>query len=269
MSLTVCSLASGSSGNATFVASAEHAVLVDAGISAKQVAVRLEQAGLAMDRLRGVCLSHEHSDHIAGIPVLHSRHGLPVYTNAGTAEALARDAKFAGVEWRIFASGSPFRVGDLLIEPFNVPHDALDPVGFVVRSGEARVAVVTDLGAATTLVRLRLRDCHAIVVESNHDEVMLQNSERPWSLKQRILSRQGHLSNDHAAALLAEVAGPQLQQVFLAHLSEDCNHPDSARACVARALAASGHAGVRVEVCHADRPSTVWTYRPAPSISVA
>jgi phosphoribosyl 1,2-cyclic phosphodiesterase len=269
MSLTVCSLASGSAANAILVASESTAVLIDAGLSARQTAQRLEQIGWSLDRVQGICLSHEHGDHIAGLPVLHSRHGIPVYANAATADLLARDKKFGGLHWRIFTTGSPFRVGDLTLEPFNVPHDALDPCGFVIRAGEARVAVATDLGAVTTLVRLRLRDCHAVVVEANHDEWQLQQSDRPWSLKQRILGRQGHLSNTAAAELIAETAGPALQHVFLAHLSGDCNHPDSARACVRRALDAAGHRHVAVETCRQDAVSSVWRYQARPLSAAA
>ena len=264
MSLTLCSLASGSAGNVTLVASPTTTILVDAGISAKQTAQRLESLGYQLGNLRGICLTHEHSDHTLGIPVLHNRHQIPVFANAATAGHLAHDAKFAGVNWRIFTTGSPFRIGDLLLEPFNVPHDALDPVGFVITCDQARVAVITDLGAATTLVRLRLRDCHALVIEANHDEYQLTQSDRPWSLKQRILSRQGHLSNDAAAELIAETAGPSLQHVFLAHLSSDCNHPDSACACVRRALEAKGHGHVRVETCFQDKTSTVWRFQSSP-----
>lgn len=258
MSLRVCILASGSSGNCTFVASDTTSILVDAGLSARAIGQRLESVGERVAAVRGICISHEHSDHTTGLRVLHQKLGIPLYANRGTADALERDEDLQGLPWTVFTTGSAFTVGDLCIEPFSVPHDAYEPVGFVIRCGESRVGVVTDMGIATTLVRERLRGCRVLVVESNHDEQMLRDADRPWHLKQRILGRQGHLSNQGAAALLAEIATPTLDTVFLAHLSADCNTPDLARQTTHDTLFRAGHHHVKVNLTFPDRPTEVW-----------
>ncbi len=259
MSLRICILGSGSSGNCTYVASASTSILVDAGLSARTITQRLDSIGAKVGELSGICISHEHSDHTTGLRVLHQKQGLPLYANRGTADALARDPGLQGLPWTIFTTGSSFAVGDLIVEPFAVPHDAYEPVGFIIRCGESRVGVVTDMGTATTLVRERLRGCRALVVESNHDEQMLRDcAKRPWHLKQRILGRQGHLSNQGAAALLAEIASPRLDTVFLAHLSKDCNTPDLARQTTHETLSRAGHPHVKVSLTFPDRVSEVW-----------
>lgn len=261
MSVRICVLASGSKGNATLVSSGSAAVLIDAGISARRIREALEELGLAIGDLAGICLSHEHSDHVAGLVQLHRKHGVPVYANRGTAEALSRDPKYREFAWRIFTNGAAFELAGLQIEPFSVPHDAYDPVGFRIQNDRVVAGVVTDLGMATTLVKQRLRDCHALVLESNHDEWMLQQSARPWSLKQRILGRQGHLSNQHACDLIREVGGAQLQHVFLAHLSDDCNEPAVALHGMKKTLESVGLSGVEVSLTYPHRLSRVWEFQ--------
>ncbi len=258
MALKICILASGSSGNCTYIASPTTAILVDAGLSAREIGRRLDALAVPLAGLAGVCVSHEHSDHTAGLRVLNQRHGVPIYANAATAQAIRQDAQFAEVPCRIFENGHSFEVGDLRIEPFSVPHDAYDPVGFAVTSAGVRVAVVTDIGVPTTLVRERLKGCHALVLESNHDEWLLQAAKRPEYLKQRIRGRQGHLSNERAGSLLAEIASPALAHVFLAHLSEECNRHDLALATAQRHLQRAGQGHVRVTLTYPDRVSEVW-----------
>ena len=259
MSLRICVLASGSSGNCTLVSSADTAILIDAGLSGRETERRLALAGASLAGIQAILLSHEHGDHTAGIGVLHRRHGIPVYANSGTIDALSRDPQQRQLAWQIFETGSPFVVGSLRIEPFAVPHDAYEPVGFVVSHGDVRVGVVTDMGMVTHLIRERLRPCRAVVVESNHDERLLQEADRPWSLKQRIRGRQGHLSNAGAAELVAEIAGPSLRQVYLAHLSEDCNREELALKTARQRLDAGGHRHVRISVCFPDRISDIWS----------
>ncbi len=253
--LRLCVLASGSSGNCTWVASANTAVLIDAGLSGRRIKQRLETIGGSIDALQAVCISHEHQDHIMGLRVLQRRHNVPAYANAGTAEALARYPDWADLPWNIFTTGHPFTVGDLTLKPFSVPHDAYDPVGFIVEHDGLRAGIVTDMGMATGLIREQLRNCQLIVLESNHDELLLRDCNRPWSLKQRIRGRQGHLSNQAAANLLTEIAGPTLQQILLAHLSDDCNEPDLALASAQAALEAGGHTHIRVGLTYGDRAS--------------
>lgn len=259
MALRTCILGSGSSGNCTFVGSESTHVLIDAGLSAREIERRLEQVGVDPATIQGICVSHEHQDHTAGLRVLHTRYGIPIYANSGTIGGLARDEKLGAIPWRIFTTGMPFALGDLTIEPFSVPHDAYDPVGFVIACAGARVGVVTDMGISTALIRERLRGCQAIVVEANHDEQMLRDAQRPWHLKQRIMGRQGHLSNQSAARMIADIASPTLKQVFLAHLSHECNRPDLARDTTCDSLMTSGHSHVKVSLTYPDRISDVWT----------
>ncbi len=250
--LRICVLASGSSGNCIHVESAGMALLVDAGISARETLRRMESAGLDPAKLRAICVSHEHTDHVAGIAQLHKKLGLALYANGDTARNVRGAEK---LPWNLFSDGSPFAVGDIEILPFPLPHDAYAPVGFILSCGGARVGIATDLGMPTQLARERLRGCQVVVIEANHDESLVHSSLRPWSLKQRILGRQGHLSNETAAALLADIAGDTLQQVFLAHLSRECNRLDLALHIVRTHLAATGLSRIRVLATHPDRPS--------------
>jgi phosphoribosyl 1,2-cyclic phosphodiesterase len=263
MGLRVCILGSGSSGNCAFVGSESTGILIDAGLSAREIARRLGEIGAGVPSISAVCVSHEHNDHTAGLRILHEKHGISVYANQGTVEGLSRDARLAGLRWTVFTTGAPFDVGDMTIEPFSVSHDAFEPVGFAISSGSARVGIVTDIGTPTTLVRERLKGCHAVVVESNHDEQMLRDAARPWHLKQRISGRQGHLSNRGAAAMICDIAGPQLHHVFLAHLSEECNRPELARRTASEMLAQAGHGHVKVSLTFPDKVSEVWAYSSA------
>lgn len=257
MSLEVCVLGSGSSGNCAYVASKRTRILIDAGLSRSEIVRRLMTIGSDLSRIDAVCVTHEHQDHTTALGVLRRKAGLPLYANTGTIEAIENNAELQGLSWNVFTPGVPFDVGDLKITPFSVPHDSYDPVGFVVCSEGSRVGVVTDIGMATTLVRERIRDCHALIIESNHDEELLRDAARPWGLKQRIAGRQGHLSNRQAGELLAEVAGPNLKVVFLAHLSADCNRPELALEAARQALNEGGHPGIAVKLTYPDRVSEV------------
>ncbi|HNR93101.1 MAG TPA: MBL fold metallo-hydrolase [Kiritimatiellia bacterium] len=254
----VCVLASGSSGNCTFVSADGVSILVDAGISGRETERRLEEIGEDPGRLRAICVSHEHTDHTAGIGVLHRRYATPLFANSGTINGIGRQRGLAGLPWNVFTTGQPFQIGTLQIEPVSVPHDAYDPVGFIIRSSTAAIGVVTDMGMATALIRTRLRDCDALVIETNHDETMLQNAQRPWMLKQRIMGRQGHLSNRQAAAVIEEIAGPRLKQIFLAHISSDCNEAWRAEQEIRQTVEHAGLAHIQIACTFPDRISAVW-----------
>jgi phosphoribosyl 1,2-cyclic phosphodiesterase len=257
MALQLCVLASGSSGNCTYIGAPGMGMLIDAGLSGKETLRRLDAVKVAPDGIEAVCLTHEHSDHRSGLGILQRKLGLRIYANTGTVEAVERDPKLQGLSWSIFATGSPFQVGEFHVQPFSVPHDSYDPVGFCVRHGDACVGVVSDMGVATSAIRERLRQCQILVIESNHDEDMLRDADRPWSLKQRIMGRQGHLSNTQAGELVADLAGPHLQTVFLAHLSGDCNTPELAMKTVRRVLEKRGITHVDVKLTYSDRVSDV------------
>lgn len=232
----------------------DEAVLIDAGFSCREITKRLEQVGVAPEQLKGICVSHEHSDHIAGLYQMQKKYGIPLFANSGTAEAVHLKGRDE-CKWHVFNNGSPFGVGGFSILPFPVPHDAYDPVGFIVAGGGARVGVVTDAGTPTALIRTRLATCQIIILESNHDEEMLKEAERPWTLKQRISGRQGHLSNDQSAELLAQVVHPELQHVFLVHLSDECNTPEQALKTHQARLDADGHTHVGLTVSSQTEPT--------------
>jgi phosphoribosyl 1,2-cyclic phosphodiesterase len=226
---SVTVLGSGSAGNCSLIATSQCRLLVDAGFSARQIAQRLESVGVLPESLDGILITHEHSDHVAGLEVFCRRFCVPIYANPLTAEALRRGSLAAFPNWNLFATGSVFTVKNIEIQSFYVPHDAVDPIAFVFTSDEGAIGYLTDLGYAPKLALERVRQVDTLIVETNHDERMLQeDSRRPWSVKQRILSRHGHLSNEAAAKLVAAIAGDQLRRVVLGHLSRDCNRADLA-----------------------------------------
>lgn len=253
--MKLCVLASGSSGNCTFISTATTRILIDAGLSAKKTADRLAEIGERVEDLDAICVTHEHGDHIAGLRVLQRKYGIPVYANAGTLDGIRATKHGEAIECCQFITGSSFQIGELALEPFSVPHDAYEPVGFVVRTGACSIGLATDIGIVTHLLREKIRSCEVVVIEANHDEELLHGANRPWRLKQRILSNQGHLSNRASAGLIAEVAGEGLKHLFLAHLSADCNSPAHARRMFETILAEAGHDHVEVRVTGASAVS--------------
>lgn len=235
----VAPLGSGSSGNATLVAFGTRNILVDAGLPARELGLRLERMGVAPRQLTAILLSHEHHDHARGLERFAVKHRVPVFTAPETLAALNLAPMHVGA-WQPFEPGVPFDALGVHVDPFAVPHDAANPVGFVLEADGVRVGIATDLGHATTLVVERLRGCHVLVVEANHDDGMLARGPYPWALKQRIGGRLGHLSNDEAATLLAAAADHDCQAVILAHLSEKNNTCALARQAVTSALARVG-----------------------------
>ena len=243
--MRVTILASGSSGNVVLLQTAETSVLIDIGLTAKRINGHLTTLDVEANSLAGVLLTHEHGDHTKGLRVFCANSSVPVFTNPLTADSLKRSGVAAN--WNLFASGAEFQIGDLRVLPFSVPHDAADPVGFVFRHAESSFAVLTDLGYATKQVVNCVQGVSALLIETNHDETMLQNdTKRPWAVKQRILSRHGHLSNVAAADIVANVATPQLSHVLLGHISEDCNSSTLATQAVRTRLDADGHTQVEV-----------------------
>ena len=226
-SLTV--LGSGSAGNCSLIATSQCRLLVDVGLTARQITQRLESVGVRPESLDGILITHEHADHVAGLEVFSRRFCVPVYSNPLTAETLRRGTLAECPNWNLFATGAVFSVKDIEIQSFYVPHDAVDPTAFVFTADEGSIGFLTDLGYTPKLAVERIRQVDTLVVETNHDERLLQEDRRrPWSVKQRILSRHGHLSNEAAAKLVASVAGLRLRRVVLGHLSRDCNRSDLA-----------------------------------------
>ncbi len=253
--LRVTILGSGSGGNCALVEGGGTRLLVDAGFSGRQIRERLASADRRLEDIDGIILTHEHSDHVAGLPVLCERHGIALYCNRGTGDEIRPRIPGFG-NWRFFQTGDVFPVGALTVETFGIPHDAADPVAFVVGFEDLSAGFVTDLGHATRLVIERARRCDALLLEANHDLAMLDgDARRPWAVKQRIRSRHGHLSNEAAAAVAREVATGRLRHLWLGHLSPDCNTPDLAQRTVAAALADLGAGHVHLEVTRQDAPS--------------
>ncbi|MCX8157479.1 MAG: MBL fold metallo-hydrolase, partial [Verrucomicrobiae bacterium] len=210
-------LGSGSAGNCALLETPRVCLLIDAGLSGKQIALRLASIGRTLDDVDAVLLTHEHHDHAQGLPVLCRRHRIPVFANRLTIEVLQEDmghVPMAGL-WKVFQTGQAFELGDVIVETFPVPHDAQDPVGFLLRHENLNVGVLADLGHVTRLIVERLKRAHILLLETNHDVRMLQEDpRRPWSLKQRILSRFGHLSNEAAAEAATQIVHDDLRHIF-------------------------------------------------------
>jgi len=223
-----CVLSSGSKANCTYVRSGETRILVDCGLSARETTKRLESIGVAIEQLTAIVVTHEHTDHVAGIPVFLRRRPLPIFANGATFRASRQLSEVPDEFRRTFSAGERFEVGEISFEPFSVLHDAADPVAFRVNNGRATLGIVTDLGQVTGLVRERTKELDAIVLETNHDPMLLQECPYPWDLKQRIAGRSGHLSNETAAELLEHLHNGNacaLKVVVAAHISENSNDP--------------------------------------------
>ena len=255
--MKVCPLASGSSGNCTYVQNGSTGVLVDAGLTGKQVEARLQGIGVDASRLQGSVVSHEHQDHIQGVGVLARRYGFPVWMTQGTLDASKQT--FRGTERvRVFGNDEGFHIGDLAFQPFQLPHDAADPVNFSVSDGEAQVAIATDMGAVTHLVYERLRGADLVIMEANYDRKLLMDGPYPWDLKKRISGRHGHLSNDGAAEALCRLVEAGLERAVLAHLSDQNNRPDLAMGTCQAALHGQGIRRLSLCVAGQDRPSDIF-----------
>jgi phosphoribosyl 1,2-cyclic phosphodiesterase len=291
MSVRLTILGSGSNGNCAYVETDETRILVDAGFSARQIRQRLATIGRSPENLTGILITHEHADHISGLLALADKLKIPIYCNRATQEATlwtfkskwvktpalngsdgnhdhsdlplfakretagAQGKGRSSLDWRLFRTGDSFELNDLLVETFSIPHDAQDPVGFVLRSNGTSIGFATDLGHVTKLVVDRLRTANTVVLESNHDVKMLQECpHRPWSLKQRILGRHGHLSNEAAADCVEQIIGADLRTLYLGHLSRECNRPEIARRVVSQRLQKIGATHVALALASQDVP---------------
>lgn len=244
-------LASGSRGNAILVCSPRTRILVDAGLSAKELVRRMDRTPVCARQLDALLVSHEHRDHVNGAGVLSRRFHLPVYLTPGTFDHLPSQVGLPA-QTELFEPGAPFIIGDLRICSFTIPHDAHEPVGFVIEHESTRLGVCTDLGVATQLVKTRLRGCHGLIVEANHDLERLLNGPYPWHLKQRIRSRHGHLSNADTCELLESLHHSEMQCVVFAHLSETNNHPDLVIESATRLFRSPEWDGVQIKVGKQD-----------------
>jgi len=229
------SLGSGSQGNGLIVESGTTRILLDCGFGLADTTSRLQRLGIAPEGLSAIVVTHEHDDHIGGVARLARRHGIPVWLTHGT--LVGFEALFAGVgEVHEIGSYEAFSVGDLRIEPFPVPHDAREPAQYVFGDGSRRLGVLTDTGCSTPHIESMLSGCQALVLECNHDLEMLHAGSYPQRLRERIAGRLGHLDNAAAAQLLGRLDCGKLQHLVAAHLSQENNRPDLARAALAGAM---------------------------------
>lgn len=244
--MRVCQLASGSQGNALYIESKESRILIDAGLSGREMATRLAAIGVDADDLDAIFVTHEHQDHCRGLGVMSRRHRLPVFMHGDTHQALPKVGKLESLDE--FEVGASIDFRDIQVRTFAVTHDAAAPVGFSVETTEGKVGMATDLGTATRLVANCLQGCRVLVLESNHDPKMLRDGPYPWHLKQRIANNHGHLSNEDCATLLDQLLWEGMEMVFLAHLSETNNAPELAEAAARSVLAAQNHCAPRLDV---------------------
>ncbi len=226
-----CPLFSGSSGNSTYISCSEGAILIDAGVSAKAITEALQWHDVPADAIRAIFVTHEHGDHISGIRVFASRHHIPVYSSAGTIQAMEDMGTLQGkVEVHTMDSEHPVQAAGMEIACFPTYHDCRESVGYVVTLPDGRrVTVCTDLGRVSTAVQQAIRGCDLVMLESNHDVRMLQNGSYPYYLKQRILGINGHLSNESCAAELPYCIRHGATRIVLGHLSKENNIPQLAR----------------------------------------
>jgi phosphoribosyl 1,2-cyclic phosphodiesterase len=242
MAVSVSVLASGSRGNSAVVRSSHTKILVDAGISCRETFKRMKAAGDDPHSLSAILITHEHADHVSGLAVLARKLKIPVFMTGATHQAWARAMRDAAGErpqlatLECFYSGHGFHIGDFAVMPFTIPHDAADPVGFTFHAEGLKVGIATDLGYMPASVRHQLQGCDLLVIESNHDLEMLRVGPYPWSVKQRVMSRVGHLSNEALAEFFSNDYDGSASYIVLAHLSEQNNHPERARGVAEEAL---------------------------------
>lgn len=262
MSLFITSLNSGSNGNCYYVGNDTEAILVDAGISCREIEKRMKRLGLHMEKVKAIFVSHEHTDHIKGIPTLAKKHQLPVYITAATLfhSKLALDTK------RVFPfhGNQPISIGNMTVTAFPKFHDACDPYSFIVSCNNINVGVFTDIGVPCSDLIKHFKQCHAAFLESNYDEDMLDKGSYPYHLKKRIKGGKGHLSNKQAVDLFTKYRPPFMSHLFLSHLSHNNNCPD-----LVRRLFNSCSAGVKMVVASRFSETDVYQITNTNSATVA
>jgi phosphoribosyl 1,2-cyclic phosphodiesterase len=247
LTLRFCALASGSRGNALLVEHDETLLLIDCGLPLKTLNARLASVGRELSDIDALLITHEHGDHSRGIGPVRRRRPIPLFTTPGTAQAVTEITTFERL-----SCSRELRIGSIHVQPFPVPHDAREPCQFVFRAGRERLGLLTDTGHATPMIHQSLQSCDALAIEFNHDSWMLENGQYPESVKARVGSRLGHLNNEQAVELLAEVMHPGLQWIAGLHLSERNNSPERVREAAARV---TDHSGVELRLAAQDEPT--------------
>ena len=252
-------LASSSSGNSTFIRTERTRILVDAGLSRRDLLARLAAIDEQPECLDAILITHEHSDHVSGLVALARLLDVPIFITRLTAPAIPWEEYAPKLD--CFQAGATFSVGDIEVDSFTVPHDAIDPVGFCFRAQGIKIGVVTDLGYVPQSVKFHLRGADLLVLESNHDLEMLKVGPYPWSVKQRVMGRKGHLSNDVVSDFIRFDLDSSISTLVLGHLSEHNNHPQIVRTTAGRALDGSGRAlFTRLVVAEPKQQTEVFAY---------
>ena len=250
-------LASSSSGNCTFIATDRTRILVDVGLSKRDIIARLAAIDETFENLHAVLVTHEHSDHVCGLVPVAKQLNVPIYITRLTAPAIPWGEYAPKLD--CFQAGTTFAVGDIDIDSFTVPHDAIDPVGFCFEAQGVRIGIVTDLGYIPESVKYHLRRTDLLMLEANHDLDMLKVGPYPWSVKQRVMSRVGHLSNLGMSDYLMQDLGASTANLILGHLSEHNNHPEIVRLIASQALEERG-LPTRLSIARQHQPSEVFQY---------
>ena len=259
--MRIVSLASGSKGNATCVLCGEAALLIDCGLSGRELARRCELASISLDGLVGAVFTHCHEDHVRGVAALRKNFPeLPLFANFMTAEAIAARQKVDECAFVPFENGQPFELGPFEVVAFSIPHDTCDPVGYLVRAKGLTYFHGTDIGTPLESIGRRLAEADIATLESNHDPILLRQSRRPVQIIHRIAGVRGHLSNDDACQLVRRFASPRLKRLCLAHLSQDCNAPHLALSAMRAALEAAGRGDIVLDVLPQEENHHVYPY---------
>ncbi len=264
MGITYCSLASGSSGNCHYISCKGKRILVDAGLSGKRIQNRLAEIDVNPEELTEIFVTHEHHDHICGVGVLSRRFDLPIYANGKTWEAMGEKlGRIKTKNIRTFTTNQPVFLEDLKITPYPIPHDAAEPVGFSIENSGRKISITTDLGYVSEDIIQQIKDSQLVVLESNHDVDMLKAGKYPYFLKRRILSDNGHLSNEVAGNTIVELVNNNVQNILLAHLSMENNFPELAMVTVKNILDSnkiSMGKDIIVDLAHRDRVSNLYAF---------
>jgi phosphoribosyl 1,2-cyclic phosphodiesterase len=254
----VCVLASSSSGNSTFIRTERTRILVDAGLSKRDVLARLALINEDAENLDAILITHEHSDHVSGLVALARLLNVPIFITRLTANSIPWGDFIPKLD--SFGAGTQFSVGDIVVSSFTIPHDAIDPVGFCFETQGIKIGLVTDLGYITDSIRVHLRGTDLLILESNHDLEMLRVGPYPWSVRQRIMGRMGHLSNDATCDFIKKDLDARTSTLVLGHLSEHNNHPATVRMQAENALSGKGLFAPRLVVAEPKQLSEVFTY---------
>ncbi len=252
-------LASGSTGNCIYVGTDHFSVLIDVGISGKQAEAALKEIGVNPAEIQAILVTHEHADHIKGIGIFARRYNIPIYANSKTWNELQSQIGTVKLEQQqIFETGESREFKDLGIQSFGISHDAVEPMGYCFYHDNKKLSIATDLGYVSDRIKETIRGADAYVFESNHDVEMLRMSRYPWSIKQRILSDVGHLSNESAGEALTDILGGQAERIYLAHLSKENNMMELAKLTVKGILEEKGLKvgdDVHLRETYPDRPT--------------